>query len=85
MATRRRSSVAVLAALTVGAVLVLFELLVRSSALAETSARTPSSLVSELMATLVDVDISGWPALLIPIVLVLLLGLVIDAVSGTRR
>lgn len=85
MATRRRSSVAFLAAATVGAVLAVFELLVRSTAVGNTGARSPSSLVAEVMRSTLDVQISGWPALLIPIVLVLLLGLLIDAVSGTRR
>ena len=85
MARRGRSRVALAAALTVGAVLVAFEALVRYSSLAESSARTPSSLVSEVMASTLDVSIVGWPALVVPVVLVLLLGLVIDAVSGTRR
>ena len=85
MATRRRSSVALLAAVTVGAVLVVFELLVRSTRVGTTGARSPSSLVSEVMRTTLDVQISGWPALLVPILLVLVLGLLIDAMSGTRR
>lgn len=85
MARHGRSRVAFLAALTVGAVLVAFEALVRYSSLAESSARTPSSLVSEVMASTLDVSIIGWPALVVPVVLVLLLGLLIDGVSGTRR
>lgn len=85
MARHGRSRVAFVAALTVGAVLVAFEALVRYSSLAESSARTPSSLVSEVMASTLDVSIIGWPALVVPVVLVLLLGLLIDGVSGTRR
>ncbi len=85
MARRGRSSVAFAAAITVGAVLVLFEALVRSTELGDTGARSPSSLVTEVVRSTTDIDITGWPALLVPIVLVLLLGLVIDAVSGTRR
>ena len=85
MATRRRSSVALLAAGTVGAVLVVFELLVRSTRVGTAGARTPSSLVSEAMQSAFDVQISGWPALLVPVALVLVLGLLIDTMSGTRR
>ena len=83
MATHRRPSVALAASLTVGALLVVLELLTRSSWLSD--ARTPSSLVSEVVGSLVDVEIGGWAALLVPVVLVLLLGLLIDAMSGTRR
>lgn len=85
MARHGRSRVAFVAALTVGVVLVIFESLVRYTSLAESSARTPSSLVSEVMATTLDVSLVGWAALVVPVVLVLLLGLLIDAVSGTRR
>ena len=85
MARRRRSSVAVAAAGTVGAVLVLFEALVRSTRVGTTGARTPSSLVTEVVRSTTDVEVAGWPALLVPVVLVLLLGWVIDAMSGTRR
>lgn len=85
MARRGRSRVAFAGAATVGLLLVAFELLVRRTSLGTTAARTPSSLVSEVMASTLDVSIVGWPALLVPVVLVLQLGLVIDAVSGTRR
>ena len=85
MARRGRSRVAFAAAGTVGAVLVLFEALVRSTRVGSTGARTPSSLVSEVVRSTTDVEVAGWPALLVPVALVLLLGLLIDAVSGTRR
>ena len=32
-----------------------------------------------------SVQVSGWPALLVPVVVVLLLGLLIDSVSASRR
>ena len=73
------------AAVTVGAVLCLFEALVRSPRVDWTGARTPSSVISELVRSSTDIQVDGWPALLVPVVLVLLLGLLIDAVSGTRR
>lgn len=85
MARRGRSSVALAAAGTVGAVLVLFEALVRSTRVGTTGARTPSSLVTEVVRSTTDIQVTGWPALLVPIGLVLVLGLLIDAVSGTRR
>ena len=85
MARRSSSSVAVAAALTVGMVLVGFELLVRSTSLGVTGARLPSALVSDALRTATSLHVSGWPALAVPVVLVLLLGLVIDALSGTRR
>lgn len=82
---RRRSGVAVAAAVTVGLVLVGFEMLVRNTSMGTSGARLPSSLVSEALYSTTSVQVSGWPALAVPVVLVLLLGLVIDAVSGTRR
>lgn len=85
MAGRHRSGVALAAAATVGALLVGFELLVRHSRLGSTGARTPSSLVAEVTADLTSFTVAGWPALLVPVGLVLLLGLVIDALSGSRR
>ena len=85
MARAGRTNVAFVAAATVGAVLVLFELIVRNTSLAESSARTPSSLVSELLSTTTGIAIVGWPALILPILLVLLLGLLIDALSGMGR
>ena len=85
MARRGRSRVAAAAAVTVGVLLVAFEALVRSTRVGTSGARTPSSLVSEVMRSTADVEISGWPALLVPIGLVLVLGLLIDALSGTRR
>lgn len=85
MARAGRTNVALAASVTVGAVLVLFELIVRNTSLGDGRARAPSSLVSEVLSSLTGIDIVGWPALLLPVVLVLLLGLVIDAVSGIRR
>lgn len=76
---------ALAAAVTVGLVLVLFEFLVRYTAVGDTAARSPSSLVSEVVATLTSVQVSGWPALLVPVLVVLLLGMLIDALAGTRR
>lgn len=85
MARRGRTNVALAASLTVGAVLVLFELIVRNTSLAESSARTPSSLVSEVLSSTTGITIVGWPALILPILLVLFLGLLIDALSGMGR
>lgn len=85
MARRGRTNVALAASLTVGAVLVLFELIVRNTSLAESSARTPSSLVSEVLSTTTGISIVGWPALILPILVVLFLGLLIDALSGMGR
>lgn len=85
MARHGRSSVAFLAAGAVGLLLVGVELLARQDGIAGTQMRTPSSLVSEVLASTAGVAVTGWPALVVPVVLVLLLGLVIDTVSGTRR
>lgn len=85
MARRGRSGVAMAAAVTVGLVLVLFELIVRHTSIGTNGARTPSSLVSEVLASTASVQVDGWPALVVPVLLVLLLGLLIDALSGTRR
>lgn len=85
MARRGRTNVALAASLTVGAVLVLFELIVRNTSLAESSARTPSSLVSEVLSSTTGITIVGWPALILPILVVLFLGLLIDALSGMGR
>lgn len=73
------------AAGTVGVLLVGFELLVRHTQVGTSGARRPTSLVSELVANTTSFDVSGWPALLVPVVAVLLLGLVLDALSGSRR
>lgn len=85
MATRRRASVAWAAAAVVGGLLVVFELIVRNTSIGSSGARTPSSLVSEVVASTTSVQVSGWPALLVPVVVVLLLGLLIDSVSASRR
>lgn len=85
MARAGRTNVAFAASATVGAVLVLFELIVRTGSLGDGRARTPSSLVSEIMSSTTGIDIAGWPALILPVVAVLVLGLLIDAVSGVRR
>lgn len=73
------------AAGAVGVLLVGFELLVRHTRVGTSGARTPTSLVSELVASTTSFDVSGWPALLVPVGAVLLLGLVLDALSGSRR
>lgn len=82
---RRRSGVALAAAGTVAVLLVGFELLVRHTRVGASGARTPTSLVSEVVASTTSFDVSGWPALLVPIGAVLLLGLLLDALSGSRR
>lgn len=85
MARRRRSGVALAAAGTIGVLLVGFELLVRHTRVGASGARTPTSLVSEVLADTTSFVVTGWPALLVPVGLVLLLGLLVDALSGSRR
>lgn len=85
MARYGRSRVAFLAAGAVGALLVVVELAARSPRLVGTPMRTPSSLVTEVLDGTVGVDLVGWPALLVPVAVVLLVGMLIDAISGTGR
>lgn len=84
MAGRRgRSGIAVAAAVVVGGLLVVFEVLVRETRVGGTGARTPSSLVTEALDRTTGIEVVGWPALLVPVALVFLLGLVLDRLSGT--
>lgn len=85
MARQRRSSVAFLAAGAVGMLLVVVELVARSTRMTGTQMRRPSSLVTEVLRDTVGIEVVGWPALIVPVLAVLLVGLVIDAVSGTGR
>jgi len=82
MAARRKvSGVGVAAATVVGLLLVAFELIVRYTDVGGTGARTPSSLVSELVWNVAGVQITGWWALLVPVAAVFVIGLLIDLVS----
>lgn len=85
MARHGRSRVAFLAAGAVGMLLVVVEVVARNQRVAGTEMRRPSALVSEVLDTSLGIDLTGWPALLVPVLAVLLLGLLIDAVSGTGR
>lgn len=85
MARYRRSRVAFLAAGAVGALLVVVELVARNPRLADTSMRRPSSLVSEVLQGTLGVDVTGWPVLVVPVLVVLVLGMFIDAVAGIGR
>ena len=85
MARHGRSRVAFLAAGAVGVLLVVVEVVARNPRLADTSMRRPSSLVTEVLQGTVGVDVTGWPVLVVPVLVVLVLGLVIDAVSGIGR
>lgn len=76
---------AFLAAGAVGVLLVVVEVVARNQRMAGTEMRRPSALVSEVLDTNLGIDLTGWPALLVPVLAVLLLGLLIDAVSGTGR
>lgn len=85
MAARRKpSGVGLAAAGVVGGLLVAFELIVRHTEVGGTGARTPSSLVTEAVLNTTGVLVQGWWALLVPVVLVFLVGLVIDLVSRPR-
>lgn len=84
MGSTGQSRVAFLAAGVIGALLVVVELLVRETSVGD-RVRAPSGLVSEVLASTTSVELSGWPALIVPVLIVLLLGLVIDAASGMRR
>jgi hypothetical protein len=80
---RRRSNVAVVAAVVFGGVLVLLELLLRETQ--ARTGRTVSGVLCNLVAHYTPWQLNGWACLLVPIGLVFLVALVIDGLASNRR
>jgi hypothetical protein len=84
MATRRgRSSVALWAAIVVTIALVGLDLLLRRFGPAGTESVV--HVLCDLVPRYTPWELTGWPCYLLPGALVLVIGLLIDAVAGNRR